>query len=111
MYDTAAINPIVVAELAPQFSTLSDFLSWISSFDISVEDLTNEAVFCGGKAFLEHRGRRRSGQDENKSVIADFLIGGHAQTLGAAVLTRDPRFYRSYFPAVRLITPSEETND
>ncbi len=105
--DTAVINQIVVAELAPQFLTLDEFLGWISAFDLSVEDLTNEAAYLGGKAFLEHRQRRRTGEDGNKSIIADFLIGGHAHTLGASILTRDPRFYRAYFPSVPLITPEE----
>ncbi len=109
--ETAAISQIVVAELAPQFSSLDEFLGWILAFDISVEELTNEAAFCGGKAFLEHRQRRRSGQDCSKSIIADFLIGGHAQILGASILTRDPRFYRTYFPSVPLITPEETEND
>ena len=28
--------------------------------------------------------------------------------LGATILTRDPRFYRTYFPSVRLISPETE---
>ncbi len=101
------INQIVMAELAPQFSILSEVLRWISAFDISIENLTNEAAFCGGRAFLEHRRRRRAGQDSNRTILPDFLIGGHAQTLGATILTRDPRFYRTYFPSVPLITPDK----
>ena len=41
----------------------------------------------------------------------DILIGGHAQHLGSAVLTRDPRFYRTYFATVPLITPPKDDND
>jgi predicted nucleic acid-binding protein len=40
-------------------------------------------------------------------VLADFFIGGHAQVAEATILTRDPRFYRTYFPSVPLITPDK----
>jgi predicted nucleic acid-binding protein len=74
-------------------------------------DLDNHAAYMAGMAFLRYRERRRTGQDGAKSIIADFLIGGHAQVLGATILTRDPRFYKAYFPKVPLIAPSKEDND
>jgi predicted nucleic acid-binding protein len=38
-------------------------------------------------------------------VLPDFFIGAHAAVLEAALLTRDARRYKTYFPTVRLITP------
>ena len=38
-------------------------------------------------------------------VIADFLIGGHAVAQADALITRDPGYYRTYFPELELITP------
>jgi predicted nucleic acid-binding protein len=38
-------------------------------------------------------------------MIADFFIGAHAQVTGLPMLTRDTRRFRTYFPAVELITP------
>ena len=38
-------------------------------------------------------------------VLPDFLIGAHAAIRGHALLTRDPKGYRTYFPSVELITP------
>jgi hypothetical protein len=37
--------------------------------------------------------------------MPDFYIGAHAAIQGLALLTRDPRRYRAYFPSVRLIAP------
>jgi predicted nucleic acid-binding protein len=101
------LNQIVVAEVAPAFVSLAAFETWIAPLQPSFLDLTNDAAFCGGGAFLEHRRKRKKGVDSSKAIVADFLIGGHAQTLGATLLTRDPRFYRTYFPSVPLITPEK----
>jgi predicted nucleic acid-binding protein len=102
-----AISQIVVAEVAPRLGRLGAFIERIDQFGASVLELTNEAAFDAGVAFNNYRARRRDGQDTVRSIIADFLIGGHAQTLGATILTRDPRFYRTYFPSVPLITPDK----
>ena len=107
-HDKIALNSIIVAEVASSFETLDQCLAWLIPFDPEYLELTNLAAFQGGKAFQSHRLRRRAGQETTKSVLPDFLIGGHAQTLGATILTRDPRFYRAYFPNVPLITPSKD---
>jgi predicted nucleic acid-binding protein len=102
-----AISQIVVAEVAPRLGSLGAFIEQIDQFGASVLELTNDAAFTAGVAFNDYRARRRDGQDSVRSIIADFLIGGHAQTIGATILTRDPRFYRTYFPSVPLITPDK----
>lgn len=102
-----AINEIVVAEVAPRVGTLDQFFAWLAPFNVQHLALGSEAAYCSGKAFLRYRERRKANPDIAKSIIADFLIGGHAQTLGATILTRDARFYRTYFPSVPLITPDK----
>jgi predicted nucleic acid-binding protein len=102
-----AISPIIVAEVAPRLGSLAAFVEQIEAFGISIVELSNEAAFSAGVAFNQYRARRRQSQDGVRSILADFLIGGHAQTLNASILTRDPRFYRTYFPSVPLITPDK----
>jgi hypothetical protein len=58
-------------------------------------------LFLAAKAFAKYR--KLGGTKTN--VLADFFIGAHAAVIEAAVLTRDPARYRSYFPTIRLITP------
>jgi predicted nucleic acid-binding protein len=105
--DGAMINEVVIAEVAPSHGSLERFLTVMESFNIGCEAICNQSAFTAGLAFLEYR-KRRIGA---KSIIADFLIGGHAQTLGATILTRDPRFYRAYFPTVPIIAPQKDEHD
>lgn len=100
------VNPVVVGELAPRFQILDDLRIILSAMLISIEPLQAEGAFLAGKAFELHRLRKAPGSA--KATLADFFIGGHAQAVGATILTRDPRFYRSYFPGVPLITPSKD---
>lgn len=103
--DHLAINSISVAEVAPRLGSLKVFLDKVEIIGADILDLTNEAAFAAGMAFDVYRARRRAREDISGSVLPDFFIGGHAQVLGATILTRDPRFYRTYFPSVPLITP------
>lgn len=96
-----AINHVVLAEAAPHFGDLTVFTSAIEEMMIAIEPLSDDGAYLSGKAFLDYR-RRREG---SRTVLPDFFVGGHAQALGATILTRDPRFYRAYFPSVPLITP------
>ena len=97
------VSAIVAAEVAPSFPALSDFLSAMAALLIEVEPFSVDAGFRGGTAFRQYLHRRDG--TRAKSLIADFLIGGHAASLGASLLTRDPRFYARYFPGLPLITP------
>ena len=98
------VNHIIVAEVAPRLKSLAAFLDRIALYDIKVEPFSDDAAFLAGAAF---QGYRKNGRSE-KSVLPDFFIGGHAQVLGATILTRDPRFYRAYFPDVPLIAPEKD---
>lgn len=109
MTDQLAVSSVVVAEVAPRSGTLADFIERIGRFGAVVVDLDNEAAYAAGSAFQAYRARRRGDPDLPRSIIADFLIGGQALILGAAIMTRDARFYRRYFPFVSLITPDEAT--
>ena len=100
-----AITPIVIAEVAPRAGSLEGFFESIARFGVIVSDMSNEAAYSAGIAFKVYRQRRRAGGDSFRSIIADFLIGGQALVQGATIITRDPRFYRTYFPTVPLITP------
>lgn len=103
----AIINDIVVAEVAPSHGSLAQFFAKMELLAIGYQQICERSAFAAGLAFLDFRKRR----DGAKSIIADFMIGGHAQTLGAAILTRDPRFYRRYFPDVPLICPTKDDHD
>lgn len=99
------INPVIVGEIGWQFETVEHFGLVMSALLIGIEPLDERAGFFASKAFQLYRERRGDGVP--KLPLPDFLIGGHARSVGASVLTRDPRFYRAYFPQVPLITPDK----
>lgn len=96
------INPIVYAEVSIRFERIEDLEEAIAPGLFERSPLPWEAAFLAGKCFLEYkrRGGRKAG------VLPDFYVGAHASVLGIALLTRDARPYRSYFPRLRLIAPN-----
>lgn len=100
------VNPIVVGEVGWQFEDYGDFRRILASLLIGVEVLRPEAAHLAALAYRKYR-HRRDGKAP-KLPLPDFFIGGHAQQDGATILTRDPRFYRTYFPDVPLITPETQ---
>lgn len=99
--DDVAINPIIYAEIASGFTTMSDLDRHLSAEAFRRLALPYEAGFVAGRAFVEYR--RRGGV--RTSPLPDFYIGAHAAVSGLSLLTRDARRYAGYFPGVRLISP------
>ena len=105
------VNQIIFAEVAPRHPSLDVFNGWLRKFAIAFEPFGEDAAYHAGLAFERYRARRRHGEAYRGSVLADFFIGGHALVADATILTRDPRFYRTYFPTVPLIAPEKDEND
>lgn len=99
--DDVAINPIIFAEIASGFATMSDLDRHLGVEAFRRLPLPYEAGFVAGRAFVEYR--RRGGL--RTSPLPDFYIGAHAAVSGLSLLTRDARRYAGYFPTVRLISP------
>ena len=98
-----AINPVIYAELSLTFDSVKALDDAVDGMGLILQDLPRPALFLAGKAFAKYR--REGGTKSN--VLADFFIGAHAAVLGCAILTRDGRRYRNYFPRVALIAPQE----
>ncbi|MNF75004.1 PIN domain protein [compost metagenome] len=96
-----AINPIIYAELALTFSSFEALDEVVGEMQLQFLELPRPALFLAGKAFARYR--KAGGSKQN--VLADFFIGAHAAVEGLAILTRDSRRYRTYFPTLDLITP------
>jgi predicted nucleic acid-binding protein len=94
-------SSVVLAEAARQFRSLDDELKFLEALQISLLELTPAAAFRAGKAHAEYR----AAGGPRDTIIADFLIGGHAATLDASLLTRDRARFATYFPELALITP------
>ena len=96
-----AINDVIYAELSVRFATIEVLEAVLHDAGVAMEPMPRPALFLTGKAFQRYRaaGGRRTG------VLPDFFIGAHAAVARLALLTRDTRRYRSYFPTIDLVAP------
>ena len=100
--DRMAINDIVYAELSIGYQRVEELDAMLAKAGVAVAATPRTALFLAGKAFQRYR---RSGGSRT-GVLPDFFIGAHAVILGAALITRDARRHRSYFPGITLIAPN-----
>ena len=95
------INPIIYSEVSVGFERIEELDEALSPDAFIRLALPWDAGFLAGKAFLQYR-RARGGRT---SPLPDFYIGAHAAIEGMALLTRDARRYRKYYPKLELICP------
>jgi predicted nucleic acid-binding protein len=96
-----AINPLIYAEVSVRYERVED-LDRALPKDLFVRlPLPWPAAFLAGKCFLAYR---RSG-GRRPTPLPDFYIGAHAAVERMALLTRDPKTYRTYLPGLQLIAP------
>jgi predicted nucleic acid-binding protein len=95
------INPIIYAEVSIGFDRIEDLDAVLPETYFERHPLPWEAGFLAGKCFLQYR--RSAGS--KGAPLPDFYIGAHAAISGMALLTRDPKRYRAYFPKLELIAP------
>src|SRR5689334_16684452 len=95
------INAVIYSEFSVGYVRIEEVDEAVEQAGLKLADIPRPALFLAGKVFQRYR--RQGGQ--RRAVLPDFYIGAHAATAGVALLTRDPRRYRSYFPSLRLIAP------
>lgn len=92
---------VVYSELAAFFDSKKAVDEVLLKLGIRFKPIGEEAAFKAGCAWKLHA--RRS--TKRARVLADFLIGAHAECEASALLTRDRGFYRDYFPNLNIISP------
>ena len=95
------ISPIIYAEVSVGFAGIEELDDALSPDAFTRLELPWEAGFLAGKAFVRYRRARGS----RTSPLPDFYIGAHAAIDEMALLTRDAKRYRTYYPTVELICP------
>jgi predicted nucleic acid-binding protein len=95
------ISDIVYAELCIHFEAQRECDAFLESNEIRVQALVREAHFFASRAWRTYRqqGGKRT------RILADFLIGAHAQKQATRLLSRDRGFYRGLFPSLDLREP------
>lgn len=92
---------LVYAELCIHFSSQRECDGFLESSSIRVEALTRDAHFLASRAWRTYR--KQGGK--RTRILADFLIGAHAQIQATRLLSRDRGFYRTLFPSLGILEP------
>ena len=95
------LSPVVWAELAGMMASEDALAQTLSRLNPVREALPFSAAYRAGLAHQQYR--RAGGQRER--TLPDFLIGAHAMVRSHRLLTRDVTRYRTYFPALDIISP------
>lgn len=101
-HDLLYINPIIYSEISISFDAIEDLEAAIPEHYILRETLPYEAAFLAGKCFVKYR---KAGGTKN-APLPDFFIGAHASVRGWSLITRDKGRFNSYFPHLRVISPT-----
>ena len=96
------INPVIYAELCFGFPTLAAADDLVRQYRLIWQEVPRLGLFKAAKAFQVYK--KRGGT--RAFVLPDFFVGGHAEAVDLPVLTRDVNRFQTYFPRVRLLSPS-----
>lgn len=97
------INSVIYAELSLAFESMSMLDDAVEDLGIEVRETPRAGLFLAGRAFRKYR--RAGGTRHN--VLPDFFVGAHAAVERCAILTRDAKRYRHYFPSVKILAPGD----
>jgi predicted nucleic acid-binding protein len=95
------ICDLVYAELCVHFPAQRECDDFLAANQIRVEPLTRAAHFAASRVWREYR--RQGGP--RARILADFLVGVHAEHQATRLLSRDRGFYGRLFPSLKLIDP------
>lgn len=103
------VTPVVYAELLaapPRSPAIVD--AFFRDTPVRVDWALDEAVWrAAGLAYRAYGQQRRTDGDSAspRRILADFIIGAHALTRRATLLTWDEGVYRTYFPDLVTVAP------
>jgi predicted nucleic acid-binding protein len=98
---------LVYAELCVHFPAQQECDEFLAANQIRVEPLTRAAHFAASRVWREYR--RQGGS--RARILADFLVGSHAEHQATRLLSRDRGFYRNLFPSLNLIDPGKSKRE
>ncbi|HWC06195.1 MAG TPA: PIN domain-containing protein [Gemmatimonadota bacterium] len=93
---------VVWAEVAAHFPSPSRARTAMEEMGLTFAPIELDAALDAGHRW---RAYRRSGGGRGR-IVADFLVGAHAQKQADRLLTRDRGFYRAYFQGLVILDPS-----
>jgi predicted nucleic acid-binding protein len=98
--------PVFAELIAAPGRNESFVTSFLEDTGIAIDWELGESVWrSAGRAFQSYAERRRKQRDSGaRRILADFVIGAHADFNGYRLLTLDERLYRVAFPTLIIET-------
>jgi predicted nucleic acid-binding protein len=97
------LGECVLAEIYPAFANPVALAEFLADWRIEFVPSSRQSALLAGKFFAVYVARGgRSGR-----IVADFLIGAHAQIHADQLLARDRGYLRDYFKKLVVLDPSQ----
>ena len=96
------VSEVVWAEMSAWFRSEDEAAQTLDELRVRLVPMDAPAAFAAGAAW----GAYRRGGGRRARVIADFLVGAHADTHADQLLTRDYGFYRARFRGLKILDPT-----
>jgi predicted nucleic acid-binding protein len=95
------VCPVVWAELRAFFDEPERMRDALTGAAIAFDPFDRDCADMAGSMWREYR---REGGTRVR-LLADFLVGAHAQVRGGRLLTRDRGFFKRYFSGLTVLSP------
>jgi len=95
-------SEVVWAETSASYRSEQEAAQALDQLRVRLVPMGAAAAFAAGTAWRAYR--QRGGKRER--MIADFLVGAHAEAHADQLLTRDDGFYRIGFKQLKVVDPS-----
>jgi predicted nucleic acid-binding protein len=104
--DLVIAGPVYSELMAGPLRTVQALDGFLHETGILVDWVLDESVWReAGRAFHGYAQRlRSSGQGHPRRILADFVIGAHAQVRGYSLLTTDEKHYEAAFPKLKIFS-------
>lgn len=99
------VNGMVYAEICAGLDHPSEADQILDELGLELKVSSRHGLWLAAKAFV----RYRAAGGVKTSPLPDFLIGAQAEAEKLPLITRDRKRFQTYFPNVKLISPSQST--